>query len=57
MLSIYDQIQQLKAEIRHCQMNDGERAEAQATLANLIANQAKLDAAFEADLKAYAPPD
>jgi hypothetical protein len=57
MLTIHDQIDELRREIRDCALTDAERTEAQATLARLIAEQAKLNAAFEADIAAYAPPD
>ncbi len=57
MLTIHDQIDELRREIRDCALTDDERTEAQETLARLSAEQAKLNAAFEADLAAYAPPD
>lgn len=57
MLTIHDQIDQLRREIRDCALTDAERAEAQATLAQLTVEQAKLNTAFEADLAVYAPPD
>lgn len=57
MLTIHDQIDQLTREIRDVVLTDAERAAAHATLTLLSAEQAKLDAAFDADLAAYAPPD
>ncbi len=57
MLTIHDQIDQLRREMNCCDLTDAERAEAHATLTRLTAEQANLNAAFEADLAAYAPPD
>lgn len=57
MLTIHDQIDQLRREIRDCDLSQAERAEAHAALAQLIAEQAKLNAEFEADVTVYAPPD
>lgn len=57
MLTIHDQIDQLTREIRDVVLTDAERAAALATLTLLSAEQAKLNAAFDADLAAYAPPD
>jgi hypothetical protein len=57
MLAIYDQIQELRAELTHCELTDAQRADALAMLARLVAEQATLDAAAEADLPERAPPD
>lgn len=57
MLTIHDQIDELRREMKSCDLTDAERAEAHTTLMRLTAEQAKLNAAFEADLAAYAPPD
>jgi hypothetical protein len=57
MLAIYDQIQELRAELVHCDLTAAERADALATLERLIAEQAKLDAACDADLAERTPPD
>ncbi|HLY89962.1 MAG TPA: hypothetical protein VKQ27_13350 [Acetobacteraceae bacterium] len=57
MLTIYDQIQELRAEITHCVMTRRERAEAKAELQRLIAEQEKLDRAFDMVFAAEAPPD
>jgi|CXWL01.1.fsa_nt_gi hypothetical protein len=57
MPTIHDQIDELRREIRDCALTDAEHADAHAELARLVAEQAKLNAAFEADLAAYAPPD
>jgi hypothetical protein len=61
MLTIYDQIQDLRAELGGCILTRRERAQAQAELKKLVAEQAKLDRAFDAALAATiadeAPPD
>jgi hypothetical protein len=57
MFAIYDQIQELRAELTHCDLTAAERADALATLTRLVAEQAKLDAACDADLIERAPPD
>jgi hypothetical protein len=56
MLAIYDQIQELRAELRHCDLTEAERADALATLMRLAADQTRLDAALEAELAERAPP-
>jgi septal ring factor EnvC (AmiA/AmiB activator) len=57
MLNIYDQIQELRAELAGCILTRRERAQAQAELTRLVAEQAKLDRAFDAALAEKAPPD
>jgi hypothetical protein len=57
MLTIYDQIQELRAELARCILTRRERAQAEAELQRLIAEQAKLDRAFDAALAEKAPPD
>jgi hypothetical protein len=57
MLTIYDQIQELRAELARCILTRRERAQAEAELKRLIAEQAKLDRAFDAALAEKAPPD
>jgi hypothetical protein len=57
MLNIYDQIQELRTELAACILTRRERAQAQAELKRLAAEQAKLDRAFEAAIAAKAPPD
>jgi hypothetical protein len=47
MLTIYDQIQELRAELARCILTRRERAQTEAKLQRLIAEQAKLDRAFE----------
>jgi hypothetical protein len=48
MITLYDQIQELRAELRGCFMTRRERAATQAELASAIAAQAKIDRAVEA---------
>jgi hypothetical protein len=57
MLNIYDQIQELRAELTGCILTRRERAQAQAELKRLVAEQAKLDRAFDAAIAEKAPPD
>ena len=57
MLNIYDQIQELRAELVGCILTRRERAQAQAELKRLVAEQAKLDRAYEAAIAEKAPPD
>jgi hypothetical protein len=57
MLNIYDQIQELRAELAGCILTRRERAQAQAELTRLVAEQAKLDRAFGAAIAEKAPPD
>jgi hypothetical protein len=57
MLTIYDQIQELRAELARSFLTRRERAEAEAELQRLIAEQAKHDRAFDAALAEKAPPD
>jgi hypothetical protein len=57
MLTIYGQIQELRAELARCILTRRERAQAETELHRLIAKQAKLDRAFDAALAEKAPPD
>jgi hypothetical protein len=52
MIALYDQIQELLAELRDCNMTQEERAQARAELARVRAAQAELDYAFEAQFPA-----
>jgi hypothetical protein len=56
MLTIYDQIQELRAELARCNLTRRERAEAEAELVRLLGEQAELDRAFDATLADQAPP-
>ena len=53
MIALYDQIQELRAELRSCAMSQRERAQVQADLAKAIAEQAELDRAFDCALEAH----
>jgi hypothetical protein len=53
MIALYDQIQELRAELRGCALTRRERAQAQAELVQAIAQQAALDGAFDRALEAY----
>ncbi len=57
MLNIYDQTQELRAELAGCILTRHERAQAQAELNRLVAEQAKLDHAFDVAIAEKAPPD
>jgi hypothetical protein len=48
MIALYDHIQELRAELRGCAMTQDERAQALAELERAMAEQAKLDRAFNA---------
>jgi len=52
MITLYDHIQELKAELRGCYFTRRERAAVQAELANAIAGQAELDRAFDLAVEA-----
>ena len=56
MLTIYDEIQQLRAELAACILTSAERAASEAELAKLLAEQASLDNAFEAAIADEEPP-
>ena len=52
MITLYDHIQQLRAELRGCHMTHRERVAVQAELAKAVADQAELDRAFDRALEA-----
>jgi hypothetical protein len=52
MITLYDHIQELRAELRGCGFTRNERAAVQAELAKAIAGQAQLDRAFDSALEA-----
>jgi hypothetical protein len=56
MITLYDHIQELRAELRGCCFTLHERAAVQAELAKAIAHQAELDRAFDAALEALSNP-
>ena len=47
MITLYDHIQELRAEIRGCRFTRRERAAVEAELAKAVAEQAELDRAFD----------
>ena len=47
MLALYDHIQELRAELRSCDLTPRERTETEAELANSTAEQAELDRRFD----------
>ena len=54
MITLYDHIQELRAELRGCYMTRRERAAVQAELTRALVAQAELDRAFDAQLAALA---
>ena len=52
MITLYDHIQELRAELRGCAMTRRERANLQAELMRAMAEQAELDRAFDRALGA-----
>ena len=52
MITLYDHIQELRAELRGCAMTRRERADLQAEFTRAIAAQAELDRAFDKALEA-----
>ena len=52
MITLYDHIQELRAELRGCYFTRRERAAVQAELGRAIAEQAELDHASDAALEA-----
>jgi hypothetical protein len=56
MITLYDHIQELRAELRGCHFTRRERATVQAELARAVAEQAELDRAFDSALEALHSP-
>jgi ABC-type cobalamin/Fe3+-siderophores transport system ATPase subunit len=56
IITLYDHIQELRAELRGCYFTRRERAALQAELAKAIAHQAELDRAFDTALEALSNP-
>jgi hypothetical protein len=52
MITLYDHIQELRAELRGCIMTRREHAQAQGELANAIVEQAKIDQELDLALEA-----
>jgi hypothetical protein len=57
MLTVYDEIQQLRAELTACIFTPSERAAAQAELEKLLAEQAATDRKFDAMVIEKEPPE
>jgi hypothetical protein len=57
MLTIYDEIQQLRIELAACILSPSEREAAQAELAKLLAEQAVIDRQFDAMIAEKEPPE
>lgn len=57
MLTIYDEIQQLRMELAACILSPSEREAAQAELAKLLAEQAVIDRQFDALIAEKEPPE
>ena len=53
MITLYDHIQELRAELRGCRFTHRERAAVGAALAQAVAEQAELDRAFDRALEAH----
>ncbi len=51
-MTLYDHIQELRAELRGCSMTRGERACVEAELATAITKQAEIDRAFDSAVDA-----
>jgi hypothetical protein len=52
MITLYDHIQELRAELRGCYFTRSERAAVQTELAQAVAQQAELDRVFDIALQA-----
>ena len=50
MIALYDQVQEIRREIKFCAMTRRARAETQTELNRLLAEQAELDRAFDTQL-------
>ena len=57
MLTITDQIRELRAELTGCLLTRRERAQAQSELKRLVAKQAELSRPLDAAVAEEAPPD
>jgi hypothetical protein len=55
-MAVYDQVQELRAELVNCVMSRRERASAKAELNRLIAEQARLERELDAALAEAEPP-
>ena len=57
MITLYDHIQELRAELQGCGFTRRERAAVQAELARAIAEQAERDRAFDLALETLQPAE
>ncbi len=53
MITLYDHIQELRAELRGCHFSKRERAAVAAELAKVLAEQAEIERNFDRAMEAY----
>jgi len=53
MITLYDHIQELRAELQGCHFTKRERAAVEAELAKALAEQAEIERNFDRDMQAY----
>ena len=53
MITLYDHIQELRAELRGCHFSKRERAAVEAELAKALAEQAEIECNFDRAMEAY----
>jgi hypothetical protein len=53
MITLYDHIQELRAELRGCHFTKRERAAVQAELAKALAEQAEIERRYDRAMQAY----
>ena len=53
MITLYDHIQELRAELRGCHFSKRERAAVEAELAKVLAEQGEIERNFDRDMQAY----
>jgi hypothetical protein len=53
MITLYDHIQELRAELRGCHFSKRERAAVEAELAKALAEQAQIERNFDRAIEAY----
>ena len=53
MITLYDHIQELRAELRRCYFTKRERAAVEAELAKALAEQAEIERNFDRAMEAY----
>lgn len=57
MITLYDHIQELRAELRGCYFSKSERAAVEAELAKALAEQAEIERNFDRAMEAYRQPE